>query len=440
MTSLLRIGLAASVALSVFGCETASKRASADKLPPLDVQVLGATPASDELEALARQKTPGKDNMLFVLTFAEAPPKDLLTSWGTLEYAFARLADRGIRYMPWDALLSHYEEVNSVYAAPVQLAPGAGIAVNGRHTSYVIRPAGPRAKDGGTVDVDREVTEVARNEFKDAFEHNKNRLGSVASSQPGRPLQTPTNPEFFNLRMSLNFDRDLKTSNQGVILRALAKVGTEDIEPSAEISNEITTGKITVQLGALDADGVLTPYNVIVTADVVKLGADDRFGLIVSSNGGYYYDKATVSHGIAGAVNEAVGHAVFVLLCKHMGLDYRAVMEQTRRTGGLLPAAPPLSGQALAAPGDVHSVYPVTAGTSHRCPGGMSFSVAQVDGNSLIVDIAGPNAQALDHRRMRVGDAFNISDETLNESRQVQLVEILYGTTGRFRETLLARK
>src|SRR5688500_5494774 len=70
------------------GCAGASKRAGPDALAPLDPKVLGATQASEALEALAHKKKRGENNMIFALSFAEAPPKELLTSWSTLESAF----------------------------------------------------------------------------------------------------------------------------------------------------------------------------------------------------------------------------------------------------------------------------------------------------------------------------------------------------------------
>lgn len=392
------------------GCAAASKRASEERLPLLEPKVLGSTPSTEALAKLARSKEKGKDNLLIALTFNEPPPKELLPSWTTLDRAFSQVAGSGITYLPMDFF--------NIERSPtlLQLTAGAAMSSGSKELLTKLIVTG---KDNLGNHVDAPI-------YQYTPLPGVEETWKAAANADGSPAR------YMRLRMALAFDRDVRTTNRGVILRALAKVGTEQIEPQADISDESDTGRITVSLSYVGEHGSIEPHHVIVTADVTRLSAEDRFGLIISSNGGIYYDKATVSHGLAGAVNEAVGHAVFVLLCKVMNVNYEQFI------------TPPSSGLGISGrtePDHTRStkVFRIVKTGSHEFSSGDRLSVMDVHGNSVTVKLDNPRSgTTATERRLFVGDRVFVRDSSLAETLSVDLVAIRFGTTAEFRETVMA--
>jgi len=385
------------------GCAPASSRATEEQLPRLEPRVLGATTTTDALAKLARIREKGKNNLLFSLTFVEPPPKELMPSWTSLDQAFSQVAGSVITYLPMD----YFNTIRNPTPLPTD---SSATMTTGEKEILVTNSAG---------------------------ELVSNTLASTLRTWKAAENSDGSEARYLRLRMALAFDRDIKTSNKGIILRALAKVGTEQIEPQIDISNESYTGRITVKLGYVVETGSIGPHAVTVTADVARLGAEDRFGLIISSNGGQYYDKATVSHGLAAAVDEAVGHAVFVLLCKVMGLNYEQFLASTGNGGASLQ----LATLGRTEPGNTSSstTYRIISGGSHNFSSGDTWVVRRVEGNSVILEVDSEKDPASKtQKRLHVGDFIRIRDESLREDRWVELLDIKFGTTAEFRETVMA--
>jgi len=392
------------------GCAFASKRASEERLPLLEPKVLGSTPTTEALAKLARSKEKGKDNLLLSLTFNEPPPKELMPSWTTLDHAFSQVAGSGITYLPMDFF--------NIERSPTALPTREYATMTSGAKQSLIRVS--------ITDSDEKNRKLEFATFQYTDVPGSEETWKSAANADGSPAR------YLRLRMALAFDRNIRTTNRGVILRALAKVGTEQIEPQADISDESDTGRITVSLGYVEENGNIGPHNVIVTADVTRLSAEDRFGLIISSNGGIYYDKATVSHGLAGAVNEAVGHAVFVLLCKVMNMNYEQF---------LMPPSSALNRSGRTEPSNTSStkVFRVVKTGSHEFSSGELLSVLNIHGNSVTVKLENPSSgSAATERRLFVGERVFVRDSLLAETLSVDLVAIRFGTTAEFRETIMA--
>jgi hypothetical protein len=392
------------------GCAAASKRASQERLPALEPRVLGSTPTTEALARLARTKEKGKDNILFALTFNEPPPKELMPNWTSLDYAFSKVAGSGITYLPMDYF--------NIERSPTALPTTAAATMTSGTKQPLTRV--------NITEIDEKNRKLEYSTFQYTDVPGAEETWKAAANADGSPAR------YMRLRMALAFDRDVRTTNRGVILRALAKVGTEQIEPQVDISDESDTGRITVKLSIAEELGNIGPHSVVVTADVTRLGAEDRFGLIVSSNGGVYYDKATVSHGLAAAVDEAVGHAVFVLLCKVMNVNYEQFL------------APPSSGLGISGrtePDHTSStrVFRVVKTGSHQFSSGDRLSVLDIHGNSVTIKLENPGSgSAATERRLFVGDRVFVRDASLAETLSVDLVAIRFGTTAEFRETVMA--
>ncbi|MBX7134045.1 MAG: hypothetical protein K1X67_15335, partial [Fimbriimonadaceae bacterium] len=147
---------------------------------------------------------------------------------------------------------------------------------------------------------------------------------------------------------------------------------------------------------------------------------------------GVYYDKATVSHGLAAAVDEAVGHAVFVLLCKVMNVNYEQFL--TASSSGL-----GISGRTEADHTSSTRVFRVVKTGSHEFSSGDRLSVLDIHGNSVTVKLENPGSgNAATERRLFVGDRVFVRDASLAETLSVDLVAIRFSTTAEFRETVMA--
>lgn len=392
------------------GCAAASKRASEERLPALEPRVLGSTPTTEALAKVARTKEKGKDNLLFSLTFVEPPPKELMPSWTTLDRAFSQVAGSGITYLPMDYF--------NIERSPTALPTTAAATMTSGTKQPLTRV--------NITEIDEKNRKLEYSTFQYTDVPGAEETWKAAANADGSPAR------YLRLRMALAFDRDVRTTNRGVILRALAKVGAEQIEPQVDVSDESDTGRITVRLGYVEENGNIGPHNVVVTADVTRLGAEDRFGLIVSSNGGVYYDKATVSHGLAAAVDEAVGHAVFVLLCKVMNVNYEQFL--TPSSSGL-----GISGRTEADHTSSTRVFRVVKTGSHEFSSGDRLSVLDIHGNSVTVKLENPGSgNAASERRLYVGDRMFVRNASLAETLSVDLVAIRFGTTAEFRETVMA--
>lgn len=393
------------------GCAAASKRASEERLPALEPKVLGSTPTTEALAHLARTKEKGKDNLLFSLTFVEPPPKELMPSWTTLDRAFSQVAGSGITYLPMDYF--------NIERSPTALPTTAAATMTSGTKQPLTRV--------NITEIDENNRKLEYSTFQYTDVPGAEETWQTAANADGSPAR------YLRLRMALAFDRDVRTTNRGVILRALAKVGTEQFEPQLDVSDESDTGRITVRLGYVEENGNIGPHNVVVTADVTRLGAEDRFGLIVSSNGGVYYDKATVSHGLAAAVDEAVGHAVFVLLCKVMNVNYEQFL--TSPSSGL-----GISGRTEPDHTSSTKVFRVVKTGSHEFSSGDRLSVLDIHGNSVTVKLEHPGSGSpATERRLFVGDRVFVRDSSLAETLSVDLIAIRFGTTAEFRETVMAQ-
>lgn len=386
-------------ALGLGGCAAAGHRASPERLPKLTPRVLSTTSTNLALASLSKAKEPGKDNMLFSLTFVEPPPKELMPSWATLDNAFSQLAGTGITYLPMDFF--------NLRRQPTPLPSNAAAMMTSGDPKVPV-------EDGNGV-IRYQLLDHVKTTFADA-------MGKDGKLQ------------YLRLRMSLAYDRGVQTRNRGLIIRALAKVGAEEIEPDINVNDDSETGRITVTLGYVDENGAIGKHNVIVNTDVTRLGAEDRFGMIVSSNGGVYYDKATVSHGLAGAVNETVGHAVFILLSKVMGLNYEQLLAES--AGG-----PAIMATGKSEPGGTSSIKTirVVKGAEHDFGTGERLAVIDIHGNSVVVQSVAADGSVSD-RRLFVGDRLFVRDSRLGEVRSVDLRAIQFGTTAEFRETIMARQ
>lgn len=386
-------------------CMPASMRASPDKLPALEPKVLGSTPTTEALARLAKIKEKGKKNLLFSLTFNEAPPKELMPSWTSLDHAFSRLAGSGITYLPMD----YFNTSRDPVAVPSR---DATVMTNGSLEMWF-----RNLQTGGPAYV--ADWPFAKKLIEDTDNADK------------------THAAYYRLRMALALDRDVQTRNRGLILRALAKVGAENIEPQFDFSDDKDVGRLTVNLGYVLENGTMGPHNVVVTADVTRLSAEDRFGLIISSNGGQYYDKATVSHGLTEAVNEVVGHAVFVLVSRVMGIPYEQVLDSVK--AGDDTSRAPVMGRTE--PGNTGSsaLFRVLNNQTHRFSSGERLTVREIHGNSVVVEMISPAPGALPTRkRLYVGDFVRVHDAAADEVVWAELRAIRFGTTAEFLEGVMA--
>jgi hypothetical protein len=282
-------------------------------LPAIAPRVLSDSAADETLKTLARLKQPGVKNMVLALSYNEALPAELPSVPTMLESLLVHLVPSGIRYLPWDYF--------NATRAPIFFAKNTGIA----------NPAVPviNVPEGGDPQ-----EALANSGFTRLMMTLKNRDGTL--------------PRFLRLRIDVTVDKDIRAVNRGVILRALAQIGSQYAEGNLDIDNDEAVSRITVTLTLLNEAGDLNDNSVVVTADVVRLGAGDRLGVIVAGNGVSVYEKATGAHGMAAAMRETLGHAVFVLVCKLLDFDHEKVLAQCGHRPERKSPAPPTPPASLA--------------------------------------------------------------------------------------------
>jgi len=277
------------------GCANASRRVNPPIVTP---RVVSDSPADDALKALAQKKTIGTDNIIFALSYVEAGPAELPSLPTMLESLLSNLVSSGIRYLPWD-----YFNTNK---APMFFPKNVGIANPAK--PQIVVPEG----------VSPEVA-IAKSDFAQLLTKHRNADGTL--------------PKYLRLRIDVTVDKDVRTVSRGVIVRALAKFGSEYAEGNLDVDSQESATRVTCTLTLLTENGDLHESSVVVTADVVRIGAGDKLGVIVAGNGLNVFEKATAAQGMAAAMRETVGHALFVLVCKLLRVEHEAVLAQCRKSG-----------------------------------------------------------------------------------------------------------
>lgn len=129
-------------------------------------------------------------------------------------------------------------------------------------------------------------------------------------------------PDFYRMKVSVYFDRNLRDETRGAQLRALATVKGYYVEPEVEVERGGALSRLNVTITLLTERGDVADASVSVSADLLRTRRDDRFALFIAGSGGNIFQTIMETHGLGEAMHAVLGHATLVLCARLRGVDY----------------------------------------------------------------------------------------------------------------------
>lgn len=283
-----------------------------------------------------------------------------------VEQVFAKLGPGGIELLPLE-MFFNARDLNGVAVTPVVTPQGATV----------------------WVDTWPDVLLLSTNDtVEQALERSK--LYRFQTSFANEFQASPQDVRFARWRFHAAFEQAVVDETRSLELAAIFSVNGNYTDLRGDLGDTRTADRVSVTITSRRPRGSIDEPSITVGAEVVRLGKEGSFGVVIAGSGGGFKQKLTVAHGLTEVVQAVVAEAVFRVMVDVSGVEKELCMDATRPLPFDTPRPKaPLSAQAQPSLGSVPSSaeHPEAAEVWHEGPGVVEVTTVAIEPPAHIAEL-----------------------------------------------------